>query len=254
MKFEHYATILIPGLTMRIVIISLILCLLPDMSFSQDAFKSKIYQSYIQGNISEWGKILDNTPEPRNDVEKLYDYALVHYGFIGYCVAAELKDPGMKYLEKAMEMSDHLLQMRPDDPRFFALQGALYGLHMGFDKSLAPILGVKALKTIKHALEIDPESPQALIEEGNKDWSAPKLMGGSKKDAISEYEKAIRLMENDKDFIVNNWYYLNTQINLAKYYEQLEMTNQTKRLCSKLLRIEPDLVWPREKLAALSIK
>jgi len=197
--------------------------------------------------------MLDNTPPPTNDSNKEYEYLIAYCGFIGYCAEADKKAVGKKYLIRAMTLTDGLLERHPDDPRFLALKGSLYGLKMGFTNRLAPILGPKAEKNINRALEIDPGTPQALVEMGNKFWNMPKLMGGSHSKAIAEYEKAIRLMDNDEEFRRENWYYLNVMVTLAKWYEEEGRISQTKRICRKLLEIEPDFRWPQEKLKSFDL-
>jgi len=218
-------------------------------SLSAQDFNDAIYSSYISGDMTSWEQALKGVKNPdKLDNPALYDVAMAHYGFIGYCLGRDEKSRARPYLDKAEELTILLLARSPNDPRFLALRGALYGFRMGYQPQKIMILGPKAQKIITKATESGPDSPQAWIEAGNKDWHMPAAFGGSRERAIQEYKKAIQLMEKDPAFIKNNWYYLNVHMILAGWYESRNSTFFAHELYRKILLIEPRFNWAREKL------
>ncbi len=232
------------NLSLLMVTLSLLLAALPVQA--QSTFRSQIYTAYIGGDMNAWERALKSMPAKVADNEALYEYALAHYGFIGYCLGIDQKDRARSVQDKTEELAGELLNREPGDPRFHALRGAVYGFQMGFQKHLIPVVGPKSLKAINRALEISPSSPEALIESGNKDWYMPHVFGGSKERAIRDYEKAIRLMDRDLDFQKENWYYLNVHMILAGWYNERGLTSRARGIYQKLLRIEPRFQWAQE--------
>ncbi|MFO7616414.1 MAG: hypothetical protein R6V75_04115 [Bacteroidales bacterium] len=215
--------------------------------FQINSLSERIYRAYITGDMHTWEALLRelpaNSPEP-----ELYEMAMAHYGFIGYCLGREEKSRARPYLDRVEEMTRLLLIINPDNPRYLALQGALYGFRMGYQPQKIMVIGPKSLKVINLALEMGPDSPEAWIESGNKDWHMPAAFGGSKERAISSYEKAIRLMEADPAFNRKDWYYLNIQMILAEWYASRNLTFLAQEIYRKLLSIEPAFQWAGEKI------
>ncbi|MCX6226768.1 MAG: hypothetical protein NTV01_18810 [Bacteroidia bacterium] len=127
----------------------------------------------------------------------------------------------------------------------------MYGLRLGYQPQLVLLIGPKVLKKVNMALENGPECPQAWVEAGNKDWWMPEIFGGSRLEALTEYETAIRLMEKDSSFIRNNWYYLNVNMMLAGFYKQAGRTFSEREIYRKMIRFEPRFGWAKEKLRNL---
>jgi hypothetical protein len=218
------------------------------VSVDAQGFKEQIYRSYISGNIDLWETLLiDNKGKFITPADQ-YEYAMAHYGFIGYCLSRDQKQRARPFLESVENMANNLLQKYPDDARFLALRGALYGFRISYQPQKAMFIGPKALKKVNMALEKDPQCPQAWIEAGNKDWFMPEVFGGSKTQAMAEYEKAIGMMEKDPGFIKNSWYYLNVNLILSNWYELRGRTFASNEISRKILQIEPKCNWAKEKL------
>ena len=232
-----------------ILISYLIFLILPAYpGIAQNSFRSEIYSSYISGDMDRWERSMKGAADPGRNAEALYEYALAHYGFIGFCMAKDDKGKARDYLEKTRVLSARLIELRPADPRFVALEGALYGFQMAFKPHLMPVIGPKSLKTVNLALELGPAIPQALIESGNKDWFMPAVFGGSKERAMKQYEAAISIMGKDEYFTRENWYFLNSQMILAGWYEEMGLNNRARGMYLKIIGIEPEFEWVREKL------
>lgn len=206
------------------------------------------YRAYITGDMVLWEKLLTETDLLSMTPAIRYEFAMAHYGFIGYCLGRDQKQKARPFLDKVELLAEELLMDSPGDPRYLALRGALYGFRINYQPQKSPIIGPRALKKVNQALEAGPECPQAWIEAGNKDWWMPEIFGGSRVRAISEYEKAIRLMEQDPPSLQKNWYYLNMNMILAAWYEERGRTFAAREIYRKLIEFEPDFTWALEKL------
>ena len=219
-----------------------------SITASGQNIREDIYHAYINGDMVLWEKLLTGIDPASLTPANRYDFAMAHYGLIGYCVGRDQKKKAKPYLEKAEVLAEELLGDSPGDPRYLALRGALYGLRLGYQPQKSPIFGPKALKMVTRAVGAGPECPQAWIEAGNKDWWMPEIFGGSRVRAIEEYEKAIRMMEQDHSFMQKNWYYLNVNMILAAWYEERGRTFAAREIYRKLIEFEPEFTWVREML------
>ncbi len=223
---------------------------LSPFAFRLDAqsFQAEIYQAYITGNMDHWEKSLQGYSVKPSSPDALYDLTMAYYGFIGYCLGKDQKSRAKPYLNQAEIFVKELLGKYPDNPRFLALQGALYGFRLIYQPQKMMSIGPKSLKEINRAIEIGPDCPEALVESGNKDWFMPGMFGGSRERAIEAYKKAISLLERNPGQLQNNWYYLNLHMSLAGWYEERNMTYFANELYRKVLKIEPKFSWAAEKL------
>lgn len=236
------ATILLP-----VLIFTAAIWWLPSASLAGD-FRKTIYQAYISGDMDSWERLLNSLQAPEMNVDDRYDFAMAHYGFIGYCMGRDEKKRARPYLAAVEVIADELLQTDPDDPRYLALRGALYGFRIGYQPQKSPFIGPKALKIVTMALEKGPDCPQAWVEAGNTDRFMPELFGGSKQEALVKYETAVRLMEKDPGLVRENWYYLHINMILAAWYEEKGRTFAAREIYRKLTGLEPHFSWAREKL------
>ena len=234
---------------MRKFLFVALLIFLADLGGTAQTFRQQIYRSYITGDMDGWEKLLQENTGKMKVEKDLYDYAMAHYGFIGYCIGRDQKQRARPWLDRVEVIADELVAKYPQDPRYYALRGALYGFRISYQPQKAMFIGPKALKQVNRALEKGPDCAQAWIENSNKDYFMPEIFGGSKVNGIAGYEKAIRMMEKDLDFIKENWYYLNVHMILASWYEQRGRSFASHEMYRKVLEIEPRFAWANEKLA-----
>lgn len=233
----------------RIIIFSVFLgVLFSPVPVSAQTFQAEIYQAYISGNMDQWEKALQSYSPAKPTQYELYDLALAHYGFIGYCLGRDQKARAKPYLNQAEILTKGLLEIYPDNPRFIALRGALYGFRMSYQPQKIMTIGPKALKEVKRAMQAGPDCPEAWVENGNTDWFMPALFGGSRERALNAYKKAITILERTPGQLTNNWYYLNLHMILASWYEERNMSFFANELYRKVLQIEPKFSWAAEKL------
>ncbi len=108
-------------------------------------------------------------------------------------------------------------------------------------------LGPRSSRLIDQALEMDPRYPRGHLEKGNMSFHAPRLLGGSKKESVKHYEKAISLW--DRHLPENHkWLFLSTLVSLAKAQKETGDLDQAIATLEKALQFEPEFQWVRDEL------
>ena len=107
------------GLVLFLSLISLIVC--------AGGFRDGIYRAYITRDMDAWEKLLKDSPVIMITPADRYELAMAHYGFIGYCLEHEQKQRARPYMDFVEVVVSRLVKDFPDDPRYVALRGALYG-------------------------------------------------------------------------------------------------------------------------------
>lgn len=210
---------------------------------------SEFYSAYISGEMDHWKRTMDAMEERYNSgrsYELLYDLTIAQYGYIAYCMSTKEKKKAKEYVRKAEKNADNMLSHNNDWARVHAVKGAIYGFKVGQAPYKAPILGIRAIKEIAIAFELDPGDPHIWMEKGNIDFYKPAIFGGDKRDAIKYYLKAIELYEMDSIKLENNWLYLNTLSGLASTYIKTKQIRKANSTYQKILSIEPDFEWIRD--------
>lgn len=212
------------------------------------SFQEQLYTAYISGDMDSWERAMTVKSKSIKTDQDRFELALAYYGFIGYCLGTEQKKRARPYLDKGEELAEVLVSKHPEQADYLAVRGAYYGFRIGFQPQKAPFIGPSALRTVNAALLANPQSPYSLIESGNKNWWMPEIFGGSKDQALKDYEEAIRIMESHPDDLKNNWYYLNVQMILADWYAQREMQAKSRYMYRRIVTFEPGFQWAKEKI------
>ena len=83
---------------------------------------------------------------------------------------------------------------------------------------------------------------------GNMLFYTPKIIGGSRKEAISYYEKAVELIEKSTLKENRNWIYINTLLTLANAYYETGDKDLACDIYARLMEYEPRAIWIRDNL------
>jgi tetratricopeptide (TPR) repeat protein len=207
------------------------------------------YDAYVSNRMDLWKYQMDRMEKDYatdQSYDVLFDLTVAHYGYIAYCMSMEQKKRAKKYVLKAEVNAKKMLKHDPKWARVHALLGAIYGFKAGQAPYKAPILGIRAMKELNKAFDLDPTDPHIWMEKGNVDLYKPAIFGGNKRDAILYYLKAIELFEEDSVNIGNNWLYLNTLSGLATAYVRTEQINKADLTYQKIIDREPDFKWISE--------
>jgi len=218
------------------------------LNYSLVDFRAEVYRSYIDSDIESWEFAISQAEYSSavGQVGFSYHYALACYGLAGHYIGKGSEDKAEIYLDKAISATDGLLEVKPNESKFLALRGALYGLEIALSSYKAMYLGPRSLSFIEKALEANNENPTAWIEQGNALYYMPSVFGGDKDKAIDAYRKAIRLFEQKEE--TNCWLYINSMSILGTWYVESGRYNEAKFLYDKVMALAPGFQWVRDEL------
>jgi tetratricopeptide (TPR) repeat protein len=229
----------------------IIICVVLAFAFTglKGDYQSAVYRSYINGNMDQWKKVIDemNAEKNRND-EFLLELVNYQYGFIAWCIGEGKHDLAEKYLSLAEENLEYLENKSFKLSHVYSYKSAFYGFRIGLSRLRAPFLGPRSVRLARMAMEVDPQNPNGYIQYGNAQYFMPAMFGGSKSVALQYYTKAEVLMESDTKKSNEDWNYLNLLSMIAKSYTELEDYAMAKTYFEKILKIEPGFLWVKNEL------
>ena len=225
------------------------------MGHAQSAYitaaKKKIFRAYITYNTGMWQegmadlqKIYHSNPS----MEVAYEQVLARYGLIGFCLADDNCSDVQQQLDEAINKAKALLKEKEDWSEAHAVLGGLYGLKVGVSPAKALFLGPRSANHISRGTEENPNNPAAWVERGNMKYHAPRIFGGSKKEAIECFTKAVQLYDQQPQRRQYSWMYLHAMAWLGKAYEDTKQTDKALAIYRKALAFEPEFSWVRDHL------
>jgi tetratricopeptide (TPR) repeat protein len=119
-------------------------------------------------------------------------YAYINMGFI------ETNESVVeKYCDKAQELLDAALKIKPDESEIHVLQSMLYFARMAVSPMInGPLYLTKASGALDNAEKLDPGNPRIYYLRGKSIMNTPKFFGGGKEAAIPVFEKAIKVYKS----------------------------------------------------------
>lgn len=232
----------------RYQIIAIALLLLLNNS-ARASYKSEIYDAYVNNHMANWKSVIDKMHGVKQKspgfITELVNY---QYGYIAWCVGNNKNDEAKKYLT----LAEHYLSILEKNPKNLSLvnayKSAFYGYRIGLNKLLATTLGRRSYDCANLAIEQDKENPYGYIQLGNIQFYMPPVFGGSKKEALGYYLKAMKIMEKDPAGVAENWNYLNLLTSIAQSYYYLGNYVTSKYYLDKMLKIEPGFNYVKNEL------
>jgi tetratricopeptide (TPR) repeat protein len=218
--------------------------------YANQSPRERVYQAFISDRMDTWDQVIGELRSRKATLSdtQLMELISYYYGYTGWAIGEGLNEKASRYIMEAENMINELVGKYPIRADLYAYRGAFLGYQIGIKPIKAPFLGPESMKNINYAIESDPNSLQGWIEKGNALFYMPKVFGGSKKKAKEAFEKAIQLMENDPELIHHNWLYLNVLMLLGQSCEKTGDLPLAKITYEKVLRIEPDFTYMRDKL------
>jgi tetratricopeptide (TPR) repeat protein len=217
----------------------------------QTSYNDKIYEAFICGKMDIWKYNMDRMEEKflrDRNIHGIYDLTYAYYGYIVYCIVTGDESNARRYIDKARHNTDILLKHDSLWAEIYSLRGALFGFEIGLDPLKALEYGVKSIRSINRAVELDSDNARILMELGNMKYYTPWVLGGGLKKAINYHEKAVNMFEANRRELKNDWIYLLVLTNLARWYSEDNRINEAGITYRKILDIEPDYLWVRDYL------
>jgi tetratricopeptide (TPR) repeat protein len=213
------------------------------------AYRSEIYNAYIGNNMAVWKTCIDRmeTVKP-GDNDFLLELVNYQYGYIGWCIGNRKNKEAAKYLD----LAEKNLVTLSDNGRNLSLvnsyKAAFYGYRIGLNKLSAPFLGPKSVDCARLAISSDRRNPLGYVQYANIQFYMPAIFGGSKKEALEYYLKALELMEQNKNDLIENWNYLSLLTVIAQSYTFLGDYSSSVVYLEKALKAEPEFGWVKNEL------
>jgi tetratricopeptide (TPR) repeat protein len=212
--------------------------------------RENIYKAYINNDMQAWKNTIDkmNLSSGNASDEFLLELVNYEYGYIGWCIGNKKTAEAKEYLKKA---ENRLITLEKNQFRLSmieAYKSAFYGFQIGFNKLKAPVLGPKSVEAAKLAIQYDPNNYFGYLQMGNIYYYSPAAFGGSKAKAIESYRQAEKLILSNNHRLKNDWIYLSLLVTLAQAYENTGNDESAKIYYQKILNVEPDFAWVKNKL------
>jgi len=213
------------------------------------SYRSDIYSAYVSNNMTKWKSVIDKIDSTRDkDNNLLLELVNYQYGYIAWCIGNNRNDEARNYLDQAEKNISILEKEVKDLSLVNSYKAAFYGYRIGLNKLSAPFLGPKSMDAAKLALSIDKNNAFAYVQYANIQFYMPAVFGGSKKEAVVYYLKALYLMENSKGDIKENWNYLSLLTVIAQSYSYLNDYKTSILYIEKILKIEPEFGYVKDEL------
>jgi tetratricopeptide (TPR) repeat protein len=240
---------------MRILKVILLLGSLPlfsqNIAKTGDDYRKEIYEAYLESKMDRWKEVLvEMESRYRHSPEQnlLYDICETSYGYIAWCISVKKKREAETWLDQAQDYLNTFLKMDGTNARAWALQGAFYGFRVGLEPLKAAIYGKRSYEANERALRLNPREPHAWMEKANIAFYKPAVFGGSDREAVPLYEKAVRLFETTPGRTEGSWIYLNCLAGLGIALEKTGQGSRAGEVYRKILRLEPSFRWVRDEL------
>lgn len=222
----------------RIIVLTM-LC--PVLLCGQTKLQSDTYVAFLLHDVTKWESTALNF-EKRADLNKTSDLLqLIHlyYGWTSELIDKKLNKKAESNIQKSEAWIDKLLKKEPNNAEALNYKGVFLSYQISLNRAKAPILGGQALSLIKKAYSISPNNVQVLFDNGNAYYYPPKVLGGSKKEALKYFQKAIQIVERQND-TNRNWIYVQMLMLEARCYELDGNLSKAKTGYEKTLNVEPD--------------
>ncbi|MCX6253649.1 MAG: hypothetical protein NTV31_04140 [Bacteroidia bacterium] len=181
----------------RIIIIAFVL-LTSQKIFSNDTLYYPLLRNSIELAYKEYK--LENYRQLANCSERIllvyknewlpcyYDaYAYINMSFI-----EKSEENKELYCDKARDLLDEALKIKPDESELYVLQALLYYARMSISPMInGPMYLPKATGALNDAEKLDPDNPRIYYLRGKSTINTPKFFGGGKGAAIPIFEKAL---------------------------------------------------------------
>ena len=222
---------------------------------AQTALQKELYQAFLYNDAAKWEKATYNY-EKKADLNKTADLLqLIHcyYGFVSVLIDKKQDAKAAENIKKADVYIQKVLKSDPDNALATNYKGVFLSYYVSMNKMKAATMGKQIMNNINKAYNLAPNDVQILFDKGNSLYYPPKMFGGDKKEALRYFQKAISIIEKQKN-TNQNWLYVQLLFLEARCNELLGNKELAKKGYEKTLKIEPNFKLVRDKYYAELMK
>lgn len=210
-----------------------------------------VYRGFLSGDMDVWTKGIAQQEEKyrlSRSSDDLFVLILSKYGYIGFIIGMKKSDEAKDMLSSAEDNVEVLVKDKAYTARATALRGALIAMRINLNPLKATYLGMRSLRQMEEALEIDSDDATGWVEMGNARYHMPSVVGGSYKEAARCFSQAVTLYEKNQTNLICNWHYLHALVWLAQSHDKLGELAEARRVYEKILQKEPEFQWVKKEL------
>ncbi len=181
-----------------------------------------------------------------------YYIALADYRIADYLLAAgeENKGAASEHLKAAVECLQKATEIDPQAAEAYALLSSAYGRQIGLNPIKGMVLGRRAEKALKRAVQLAPDNPRVVLVAAIRDFNTPEMFGGSKEKGLQGFQRAAELFAQEGPIapIHPAWGHSRTYAWLGLVYQERGELAQAQVAFAKALAINPDFSWVKNVL------
>lgn len=238
---------------MKTKTISTILALLMNLTLSaQSELNEIMYQAYLQRSQPLWGKALalqqKESSTKNNSVEAQMKLAYTYFSMLNGTLATQNETLFDQHVGEAKKLLKKIMDKYPASGEAKAMLSSIYGNEIAYSSMKGMLLGGKSSSLAEKGKEQEPSSPLTWCVYASNKFYTPTAFGGSLKESILAFEKAILLFEEKPAQLVFNWLYLDALAVLGKAYQKEGETKKAIATYEKALSVEPNFGWVKHVL------
>jgi tetratricopeptide (TPR) repeat protein len=235
---------------------SLLIAFLATVSLAataQDLADEKMYQAYLNLDKALWKKAVEirqqESKQTPSDVNKQFKLAFAQFSLLTSTMATQDETLFDDYIDSTKELLGKLIENEKISAESKALLSATYGLQMAYSSIKGITLGSKSSNLAAEATTISRNSAIAWRMYGNNKYYTPSAFGGDVKEAITAFEKSVKLFESKPEGLKSNWLYLDTIVLLGQAYLKNEEKSKAIATYEKAISVEPSFTYAKSLLA-----
>ena len=181
-----------------------------------------------------------------------YYIALADYRIADRLLAADEKNKGAasEHLKATVQHLQKATKIDPQAVEAYALLASAYGRQIGLNPIKGMVLGRRAQKALKKAVQLAPDNPRVVLCTAIRDFNTPGMFGGSKEKGLQGFQRAAELFAREEpiDPIHPVWGHSRTHAWLGLAYQDRGELALARAAFAKALAINPDFSWVKNVL------
>jgi len=216
---------------------------------------NQVYECYLTDTRQLWNETISGLnasfrASAYKDEETLYALVLAQYGLMGAIYGDKPRNTSLLYktIDQTERSTKRLLTFHAYKSQANAFLAAITAMRVGLNPMRALTIGSKSDQHIREAIRLNPKNPTAWVEKGNLKYHSPPIFGGNMREAVSCFEQAVELFDEQPALRKDNWLYLHAMAWLGKSYEKVGKKEKAIAIYEKAIAYESRFLWVKEEL------